>query len=99
MKLKGMLTCAFMFPGILFCTQALAVDELYLCGVVQEINLQTAQVTVDIASSSCRGVRTFKLPATKDRLSFNVTDRKCFFINSDSCKAGYTYTITKIVPE
>lgn len=99
MKLKGMITCAFMFPGILFCTQAFAVDELYLCGVVQEVNLQTAQVTVDVASDSCRGVKTFKLPATKDRLSFNVAKRKCFFINSNSCKAGYTYTITKTVPE
>jgi len=99
MKLKGMLTCAFMFPGILFCSQALAVDELYLCGIVQEVNLQTAQVTVDVASSSCRGVRTLKLPATKDKASFTVADRKCFFINSSSCKAGYTYTITKIVSE
>lgn len=99
MKLKGMLTCAFMFPGILFCTQAFAADELYLCGVVQEVNLQTAQVTVDVASSSCRGIRTFKLPATKDRLSFNVNARKCFFIDSNRCKTGYTYTITKTVPE
>lgn len=99
MKLKGMLTCAFMFPGILFCSQAFAVDELYLCGVVQEVNLQTAQVTVDVASSTCRGLRTFKLPATKDATSLNMAGRKCFFINSSSCKTGYTYTITKIVPE
>lgn len=99
MKLKRMITCAFMFPGILFCSQAFAVDELYLCGVVQEVNLQTAQVTVDVASDSCRGTRTFKLPATKDRTSFNVAGRKCFSINSNRCKAGYTYTITKTVPE
>ena len=99
MKLKGMLTCAFMFPGILFCSQAFAVDELYLCGVVQEINLQTAQVTVDVVSDSCRGIRTFKLLKTQDTNSFNMAVRKCFFINNNSCKAGYTYTITKIVPE
>lgn len=99
MKLKGMLTCAFMFPGILFYSQAFAVDELYLCGVVQEINLQTAQVTVDVVSDSCRGMRTFKLPATKDTTTFNMVGRKCFLINSNSCKAGYIYTITKIVPE
>jgi len=99
MKLKGMLTCAFMFPGILFYSQAFAVDELYLCGVVQEVNIQAAQVTVDVASNSCRGMRTFKLPATKDRTSFSVASRKCFFINSNSCKAGYIYTITKTVSE
>lgn len=99
MKLKGMITCAFMFPCILFCKQAFAVDELYLCGVVQEVNLQAAQVTVDIASANCRGIKTFKLPATTDKTSFNMAGRKCFFINSNSCKMGYTYTITKIVPE
>jgi hypothetical protein len=99
MKLKVMIICAVMFPGIFLCTQAFAEDELYLCGVVQEVNLQTAQVTVDVASDSCRGIRTFKLPTAKDRLSFNVANRKCFFINSNSCKAGYTYTITKTVPE
>jgi len=99
MKLKGMLTCAFMFPGILFCSQVFAVDELYLCGVVQEVNLKDALVTVDVASNICRGMRTFKLPATKDKASFTVADRKCFFINSSSCKAGYTYTITKTVSE
>lgn len=101
MKLKGMTICAIMFPCILFCTQAFAVDELYLCGVVQEVNLQTAQVTVDVASDGCRGIKTFKLPppTSKDRASFNVAGRKCFFINSNSCKAGYTYTITKTVSE
>lgn len=99
MKLKGMIICAVMFPGIFLGTQAFAVDELYLCGVVQETNPQTAQVTVDVSSDGCRGMRTFKLPATKDRASFNKAGRKCFFINSNSCKAGYTYTITKIVPE
>lgn len=99
MKLKGMLTCAFMFPGILFCTQAFAVDELYLCGIVQEVNLPAAQVTVDVSSDSCRGLRTFKLPATNDKASSNLVGQKCFFINSNSCKTSYIYTITKIVSE
>lgn len=99
MKWKGILTCAVMLPGILFCTQAFAVDELLLCGVVQGVNLQAAQVTVDIASDNCRGTRTFKLPATRDRTAFSVNARKCFFIDSNRCKAGYIHTITKTTAE
>lgn len=99
MKLKGMLACTFMFPGILFCTQAFATDELYLCGVVQEVNLQAAQVTVDVKSDNCRGMRTFKLPAAKGRAALNVNDRTCFIIDSNRCKTGYVHTITKTMPE
>ena len=89
-----------MFPGILFCTQAVAVDELYLCGIVKEVNTIDALVTIDVASKSCGGLQKFKLSAaTKGRTSFTVGNRKCFFINSNSCKAGYLYTITKIEPE
>ena len=99
MKFKGMIICAFMFPGILFCTQAFAVDELYLCGTITEISIKDALVTVDVASDSCPGVRRFKLPTTKDQTSFTVANRKCFFIDSNRCKPGYIHTITKTATE
>lgn len=99
MKLKGMITCAFMFPGILFCTQAFAADGLYLCGNVQEVNAKAALVIVDVTSQSCRGLRKFKLPPAKGGATFNVDERKCFFIDSNRCKAGYIHTITKTVTE
>ena len=101
MKLQKTIAGAMMFAGILWCTQAFAVDELYLCGVVREVNPQAAQVTVDVVSANCRGVRTFKLPPAtdKNRQSFTVNDRKCFFIDSSRCKAGYVHAITKVSPE
>lgn len=101
MKLQKTIAGAMMFAGILWCTQAFAVDELYLCGVVREVNPQVAQVTVDVVSANCRGLRTFKLPpvTNKNRQSFTVNDRKCFLIDSNRCKAGYVHAITKVVPE
>ena len=99
MKLKGMITCAFMFPGILFCTKVFAMDELYLCGVTKEINTKTAMVIIDVTSQSCRGLRKFRLPVAKGGAAFNVDERQCFFIDSNRCKAGYIQTITKTVTE
>lgn len=76
-----------------------AEDELYLCGTVEEISTQEALVTVDVTSSSCRGLKKFRLsPATRGA-SFDVGTRKCFFINSSHCDAGYIYTIIKIETE
>ena len=100
MKLKGMIICAFIFPGIFFCTQSFATDELYLCGNIQEINTKDALLIVDVTSKSCRGPQKLKLSAAaKSKASFNVGERKCFFINSSRCNPGYLYTITKTVSE
>ena len=99
MKLKGMIVCAFMFPGILFGTHAFALDELYLCGIVREVNIRDSQVTVDVSSESCRGLRKFMLPAGKAGAAFKVNNRKCFYIDSNRCKPGYIHAITKIAPE
>jgi len=93
MKLKGMLTCAFMFPGILFCSQAFALEDMYLCGVVREVNAKDALVTVDVTSNTCRGLRKFK--STAGKVSFTVDERKCFFINSDHCSSGSVPAITR----
>ena len=93
MKLKGVITCAFMFPGILFCSQAFAVEDLYLCGVVREINTKDALVTVDVTSHSCRGLRKFKF--TPGKVSFTLDERKCFFIDRDRCSTGSVPAITR----
>jgi len=103
MKSRWMtICCALIYSCIVFCTSAFAadaVDQLYLCGIIEEINTQDALVTVDVASDSCRGLQKFKLPAAMGGASFNVDQRKCFFIDSSRCNAGYIYTITKIVTE
>ncbi len=99
MKLKVIMTYAVMFPGILFYTKAFAMDDLYLCGVTKEINTKTAMVIVDVASQSCRGLRTFRLPVAKGGAAFNVDERRCFFIDSNSCQAGHIQTITKTATE
>lgn len=101
MKLQKMIAGVVLFAGILWGTRAFAVDELYLCGVVREVNPQAAQVTVDVASDNCHGVRMFKLPPAtdKNRPAFNVDERRCFFIDSNRCKAGYIHAITKVSSE
>lgn len=93
--------CALIFFEFLYSIPALAVDEPLLCGVVQEVNQREGIVVIDVTSESCRGPKEFKLPPakTKGNVSLNVGDRKCFSINSNSCKAGNIYAITNIVPE
>ncbi len=103
MNSKKVLACAVIMLSDLvpLASPAFATDELYLCGVVQDANLTNQLITIDVASGGCRGPRAFKLAAAaaKALTSQTTSGRKCFFINSNRCQAGYTYTITKITPE
>lgn len=83
---------------LLFSSPAFALDELYLCGVVNGINARDGVVSVDVASEGCRGLRTFRLPA-KLGLTLKAKKRICFFIDRNRCQASYVHTITKILPE
>lgn len=97
MKSTRLLACAtIILSGLLpDPLPALATDELYLCGVVQNINPSEGTIIVDVATKGCRGSRKFKLPPLKGGTAIKLDDRKCFFIDSNHCKAGYTHTITK----
>ena len=102
MNSKKIITCAAILLGLLLgAPPAFATDELYLCGTVEDTNLASQLITINVASGGCRGPRTFKLaPAAAKALAFQAAGgRKCFFINSNRCQAGYTYTITNITAE
>lgn len=74
---------------------AVAVDELYLCGIVKDVNSRSGTVTVDVRSSGCRGIRTFNLSSSINIASFKVDEKRCFFIDSNVCEANKTYSIMK----
>lgn len=93
MKLKKMIICALIFSGILFCTQAFAVDNLYLCGVVKNVNEQKTLVTVDVKSGSCPGTRQFQLIAPQAASRFIVGEKKCFPIDSSHCNDNNIHKI------
>jgi len=75
----------------------LAIDELYLCGIVKAIDKGNASVSVDVKSESCRGLRKFKLLEAKEVPSLNVNERRCFVIDRNQCEDGAIYTIIKIM--
>jgi hypothetical protein len=90
---------AYSFLGLVavfFHTSVFAEDELYLCGIVKEVNTKNAVVIVDVKSKSCRGLHTFNLSDAKLMEYFIVEENRCFFIDSNQCQAGYKYNITKL---
>ena len=67
-------------------------DQLHVTGVIKSVNAVTGLVTVDVASSSCHGMRIFKaddLEKLADYLEQNVS----FFIDSSKCEVKETYAI------
>ncbi len=74
---------------------AMAEDELYLCGIVKDVDSQDETVIIDVKSESCRGIRTFRLSVSMNIASFQVNREKCFFINSNVCNAKEIYSIIK----
>jgi hypothetical protein len=69
-----------------------AVDELYLTGTIKSINASTGIVTVNVTSSSCRGMRIFKADKL-EKLEEYVEQNISFFIDSDKCAVKDIYTI------
>lgn len=93
MELKRMTICAFMFSGILFCTPAFALDELYLCGVVQNVDGKKAMVSINVKSDSCPGVKLFQLANPHAASRFIAGENKCFSIDSNNCRDNKTHKI------
>lgn len=71
---------------------AYAADELYLTGTIKSINAGTGLVTVDVTSSSCHGMRTFKAD-NLDKLQAYIEQRISFFIDSNRCNVKEIHTI------
>lgn len=75
---------------------AFAEDELYLCGVVKEVDVQNNTISVDVTSKFCRGLKTFKVSNKLDITSFREDESKCFFVEENSCKPNTIYHILKV---
>jgi hypothetical protein len=63
-----------------------------LTGIIKSVNAVTGLVTVEVVSSSCRGMRIFKaddLEKLEDYIEQNIS----FFIDSNKCEVKETYTI------
>ncbi|MEZ0329755.1 MAG: hypothetical protein ABWK15_09435 [Dissulfuribacterales bacterium] len=73
----------------------MAEDELYLCGIVTHVDSQNNTVTVDVKSAGCQGERRFNLSSSVKITAFKLDEKKCFFIDSNVCKANQTYSIIK----
>jgi len=71
---------------------ALDYDQLQVTGVITSVNAVTGLVTVDVTSSSCQGIRTFKADKI-EKLQEYVDQRVSFFIESDKCEVKEVYTI------
>jgi hypothetical protein len=67
-------------------------DQLRLTGVIKSIDGVTGMVLVDVTSSSCRGMRTFRA-SKPDILDDYIGKRIAFFIDSNRCDIKEVYTI------
>ncbi len=73
---------------------AQAVDELFLTGIVKDINHKSRLVTVDVKSESCHGTKIFMFDNTSKPDSTLIGKEIFFSINSSICKAD---TIHKMI--
>jgi hypothetical protein len=67
-------------------------DQLYVTGVIKSVNAVTGIILVDVTSSSCEGMRTFKA-GKPEILEDYIDQRISFFINSNRCEVREVYTI------
>jgi hypothetical protein len=67
-------------------------EYLYITGIVKSVNAATGLVTVDVMSSSCKGMRIFK--ANKlDKLESYMEQKVSFFIDSERCQIKEVHAI------
>ena len=92
---------AVLFVGIIFLVLTIGArtafaagetDQLYVTGIIKSVNPATGLVMVDVTSSSCHGMRTFKAD-NLDKLQAYIQQRISFFIDSNRCNVKETYTI------
>lgn len=91
-----MICCAFIYSCMVLCTSALAadkVDQLYLCGVVKEINAKEGKVRVKVTSEGCTGEKTFKVLRVQQLSKFVEGKTTCFMIDTSTCPQHQVATI------
>jgi len=82
----------FVLASFLGSESSMAVDELYLCGIVKETNMSKGVVTIDVRSESCYGERQFYV-SPAEISTFILRSERCFSIDSNTCHTGKIYTI------
>jgi len=96
MKTKLPLSLLFFCFVLIHPAITLAVDELRLCGLVQQIDKEKNTVTINVQSLSCPGDQKFKLANPLTRANFNVGENRCFVIDSNHCSGTTMHTIITI---
>ncbi len=81
--------------SFLVSSPAIAVDELYLGGILQSVNVISGTVVIDVKSQSCPGPRIFKVDNAKD-LEGLKGRRISFMLDSSVCKGNAIYKIRTI---
>lgn len=96
MKLLNMLLLFVFFNLFISLTvseTAFADDELYLCGVVKEVNTKEGMVRIEVTSEGCAGEKIFKVPQVQELNRFLVGEARCFMINTNTCPQQQIATI------
>ncbi|NWF76933.1 MAG: hypothetical protein HXY53_10295 [Nitrospirae bacterium] len=79
---------------IIFCSTSpvYSEDELYLTGIVKEVDFKKGVVTVEVLSKTCSGIKTFQ---TEDieKLLDSEGKKISFFINTSTCIPNEIYTM------
>lgn len=67
-------------------------DELFLTGIVKEVDFKKGVVTIEVLSQICSGIKTFQ---TEDieKLSDSEGKKITFFINTSTCIPNEIYTM------
>jgi len=79
---------------------AAGVDELFLSGVVKDIDYKSGLITVDVKSEGCRGLMKFRVDDISKFRSDLVGKDISFSIDSSTCKGDRIFKIKRpILPE
>jgi hypothetical protein len=70
-----------------------AEDELYLCGIVKEVQSAERIVRVQVISEGCAGDKTFKVSRELHLDKFITGENTCFMINMSICPQHQVATI------
>ncbi len=81
--------------SFLVSSPAVAVDELYLGGILQSVDVISGTVVINVKSQSCPGPRIFKVDNARD-LGGLKGRRISFVLDSSVCKGNAIYKIKTI---
>ena len=88
-----LLLSAFLFLQV---RSASAADELFLTGIVKNVDSNTRTVLVDVKSASCHGIRKFAIDNVSEFEDY-INEKLDFFIDSSTCRRDEVYRIDRIV--